>query len=117
MLRHRHPLHHWKPLRSMTHAGKQLRYLREVEADCEDVQRNHHIMMGMEEDPEDGAAVAASIFIAVAVYAVSDITWLHTGSKLMRSRDFLWAADFKLGYMGGRGDEAPFPYDPSNSPP
>jgi ribonuclease kappa len=26
-------------------------------------------MMGMEDDPEDGAAVAASIFIAVAVYA------------------------------------------------
>lgn len=29
------------------------------------------MMMGMEEDPEDHAAVAASVFIAVAVYAVS----------------------------------------------
>ena len=28
-------------------------------------------MMGMEEDPEDNAAVAASVFIAVAVYGVS----------------------------------------------
>jgi hypothetical protein len=27
--------------------------------------------MGMEDDPEDSAAVAASIFIAVAIYAVS----------------------------------------------
>ncbi|OQU96489.1 hypothetical protein CLAIMM_02565 [Cladophialophora immunda] len=35
------------------------------------IQRDHHMMMGMEEDPEDGGAVAASIFIAVAVYAVS----------------------------------------------
>ncbi|KIW79070.1 hypothetical protein Z517_08910 [Fonsecaea pedrosoi CBS 271.37] len=33
--------------------------------------RDHHMMMGLEEDPEDGGAVAASIFIAVAVYAVS----------------------------------------------
>ena len=29
------------------------------------------MMMGMEEDPEDHAAVASSIFIAVIVYAVS----------------------------------------------
>lgn len=28
------------------------------------------MMMGLEEDPEDHAAVASSIFIAVAVYAV-----------------------------------------------
>jgi len=34
--------------------------------------RNHHVVMGMEEDPDEGtnAAVASSIFIAVAVYAV-----------------------------------------------
>lgn len=31
------------------------------------------MMMGLEEDPENGAAVAASIFIAVAVYAVSGL--------------------------------------------
>ena len=29
------------------------------------------MVMGMEEDPEDNAAVAASVFIAVVVYAVS----------------------------------------------
>ena len=34
------------------------------------VQRNHHVVMGMEEDPEDHKAVAASIFLAVAVYGV-----------------------------------------------
>ena len=32
--------------------------------------RNHHMVMGSDEDPENGGAVAASIFIAVAVYAV-----------------------------------------------
>ncbi|KIV88131.1 hypothetical protein B0A52_05249 [Exophiala mesophila] len=31
--------------------------------------RDHHMMMGLEEDPEDGKAVAGSIFVAVAVYA------------------------------------------------
>ena len=31
--------------------------------------------MGMEEDPEDHKAVAASIFIAVAVYGVRYICW------------------------------------------
>ena len=35
------------------------------------LQRNHHSMVGSEEDPENGPAVATSIFIAVAVYAVS----------------------------------------------
>ncbi|KIW25110.1 uncharacterized protein PV07_10775 [Cladophialophora immunda] len=44
--------------------------------------RDHHMMMGMEEDPEDGGAVAASIFIAVAVYAGFLVfcgfqAWLH----------------------------------------
>jgi len=44
--------------------------------------RNHHIMMGMEEDPEDSAAVAASIFVAVAIYAGFLVfcgfqAWLH----------------------------------------
>jgi len=32
--------------------------------------RNHHTVMGSTDDPEDGGAVAVSIFIAVAVYAV-----------------------------------------------
>lgn len=33
--------------------------------------RNHHMVMGLEEDdPEDNKAVAASVFIAVAVYGV-----------------------------------------------
>lgn len=35
------------------------------------VQSNHHMMMGLEEDPEDSGAVAAAIFIAVGVYGVS----------------------------------------------
>lgn len=30
----------------------------------------HHSMMGSTEDPKDGAAVAATVFSAVAVYAV-----------------------------------------------
>lgn len=32
---------------------------------------NHHSMMGSTEDPKDGAAVAATVFSAVIVYAVS----------------------------------------------
>jgi hypothetical protein len=45
-------------------------------------------MMGMEEDPEDNAAVAASVFIAVAVYAVSQLfspnflAWTLTGDRV-----------------------------------
>jgi len=44
--------------------------------------RNHHMVMGMEEDPEDNAAVAASVFIAVVVYAGFLVfcgfqAWLH----------------------------------------
>jgi len=44
--------------------------------------RNHHMMMGLEEDPEDHAAVASAIFIAVAVYAAFLVfcgfqAWLH----------------------------------------
>jgi ribonuclease kappa len=31
---------------------------------------NHHSMMGSTEDPPDGAAVAATVFSAVVVYAV-----------------------------------------------
>jgi hypothetical protein len=31
---------------------------------------NHHSMMGSVDDPEDGAAVAATVFSAVIVYAV-----------------------------------------------
>jgi hypothetical protein len=33
-------------------------------------QRDHHMMMGMVEDPEDHKAVASAVFISVAVYAV-----------------------------------------------
>lgn len=32
---------------------------------------NNHIVMGAEEDPEDGGKVAAAVFGAVAVYGVS----------------------------------------------
>ncbi|EXJ78688.1 hypothetical protein A1O1_09090 [Capronia coronata CBS 617.96] len=43
---------------------------------------DHHMMMGLEDDPQDGRAVAASIFIAVAVYAGFLVfcgfqAWLH----------------------------------------
>ncbi|EPE29184.1 hypothetical protein GLAREA_00344 [Glarea lozoyensis ATCC 20868] len=31
---------------------------------------NHHSMMGSTEDPEDGKAVAGTVFSAVVVYAV-----------------------------------------------
>ncbi|CAD0042544.1 unnamed protein product [Aureobasidium pullulans] len=31
---------------------------------------NNHSLMGSEEDPEDGAAVAASVFGAVAIYGL-----------------------------------------------
>jgi hypothetical protein len=31
----------------------------------------HHELVGSEEDPEDGPAVAATIFIAVIIYLVS----------------------------------------------
>lgn len=32
--------------------------------------RNHHMVMGLDEDAEDHKAVASSIFITVAIYAV-----------------------------------------------
>jgi hypothetical protein len=34
-------------------------------------QTNNHTMMGSTEDPKDGSAVAATVFVAVAVYGVS----------------------------------------------
>lgn len=33
-------------------------------------QSNNHTMMGSTEDPKDGSAVAATVFLAVAVYGV-----------------------------------------------
>lgn len=39
--------------------------------DCA-AQSNHHSMTGSTEDPDDPAAVAVSIFMAVIVYAVCD---------------------------------------------
>lgn len=41
-------------------------------------------MMGSTKDPEDGGAVSASIFIAVAVYAVSAI-------KVVRNKELIGA--------------------------
>lgn len=43
---------------------------------------NNHIMMGSKKDPEDGGAVAAAVFGAVAVYAgflvfCASQAWLH----------------------------------------
>ncbi|CAD0041389.1 unnamed protein product [Aureobasidium pullulans] len=35
---------------------------------CVVISTNNHSLMGSEEDPEDGAAVAASVFGAVAIY-------------------------------------------------
>ncbi|KAJ5495451.1 hypothetical protein N7539_000567 [Penicillium diatomitis] len=36
---------------------------------------NNHTVMGSEEDPEDGPAVAASLYTAVVVYAVRHLTF------------------------------------------
>lgn len=54
-------------------------------------QRNHHSVMGMESNPTDHKAVAASIFITVAIYGVSftaifgNSADLHAGvSRLLR---------------------------------
>jgi ribonuclease kappa len=38
---------------------------------------NHHSMMGSTNDPQDGAAVAATVFSAVIVYAVSSPIMSH----------------------------------------
>ncbi|KAF7719547.1 Uncharacterized protein PECH_005536 [Penicillium ucsense] len=43
---------------------------------------NNHTVMGSEEDPEDGPAVAASLYTAVVVYAAFFVfcgfqAWLH----------------------------------------
>jgi hypothetical protein len=40
------------------------------------MQRNHHSVMGMESNPTDHKAVAASIFITVAIYGVSSLAAL-----------------------------------------
>ncbi|KIW96456.1 uncharacterized protein Z519_03525 [Cladophialophora bantiana CBS 173.52] len=58
--------------------------------------RDHHSMMGLEGDPEDGGAVAGSIFIAVAVYA---------------ARHSWYSVDFKLGCMFERVGGALYHYD------
>lgn len=66
--------------------------------------------MGMVEDPEDNAAVAASVFIAVAVYAVSkdDGENIRSNTVLTMRRVSLYFADFRLGYMFGRVSEGLF---------
>ena len=40
------------------------------------VQSNHHSMTGSTEDPDDPAAVAVSIFMAVVVYAVGCLAFI-----------------------------------------
>lgn len=58
-------------------------------------------MMGLEEDPEDHKAVAASIFIAVAVYGVRSfppLLWL----MLTLSRASYWSAAHKHIFMYGQ---------------
>lgn len=46
---------------------------------------NHHSMTGSTADPQDGAAVAATVFSAVAVYAVSHSTFIIALSFLTPS--------------------------------
>ena len=65
------------------------------------------MMMGLEEDPEDHAAVASSIFIAVAVYAVCATLTVHL-QDLTSRRHSLSFADSKHGCMFERVDEGRF---------
>lgn len=57
-------------------------------------QTDHHSMMGSTKSPEDGGAVAASIFVAVAVYAVSE-PMLFGRCVLISVRAFWCSAAFK----------------------
>jgi hypothetical protein len=41
---------------------------------------NHHSMMGSKDDPDDGAAVAVTVFSAVIVYAVRPPSLSHPGA-------------------------------------
>jgi hypothetical protein len=54
-----------------------------IAADCLK-QREHHVVMGKVGDPTDGAAVAFSIFIAVAVYGVGHCQNFASIHKLTR---------------------------------
>lgn len=68
------------------------------------------MMMGLEEDPENGGAVAASIFIAVAVYAVS--TPRAEGDLESHChRACLYSAVSKHGSTSGRVAEGQSLYD------
>lgn len=71
------------------------------------------MVMGMEEDPEDHAAVAASVFIAVAVYAVSKNNGKEAplNSMLTMRRVSLYFADFRHGCMFGQVSEGLYLYD------
>lgn len=67
MFRHRHPVGIGQSLRGKAPTGNSPQ--REMKhATYFVIQRNHHTVMGNEDDPKDHAAVASSIFIAVAVY-------------------------------------------------
>ncbi len=63
------------------------------------------MMMGMDEDPEDHAAVASSIFIAVAVYAVR-LLLKNGGFDIDPGRRFSHFADSRPSCMSGPVEEA-----------
>lgn len=67
-------------------------------------------MMGLEEDPEDHKAVAASIFIAVAVYGVWPAPELFN-LLLIRSRAFWYSAVHRHIFTYGQVVEGLSPCD------
>jgi hypothetical protein len=58
-------------------------------------------MMGSTKSPEDGGAVAASIFVVVAVYAVST-SGLFERHRLIKIRDFWCSAASKRYYISDK---------------
>lgn len=72
--------------------------------------KNHHSVMGSEDDPEDGSAVAGAVFGAVGIYGVSfDFPKRpFVGAKSNQSqRSSLYSAAVRHSYIKERGDEAP----------
>ena len=64
---------------------------------------NHHMMMGLEDDPTDNVAVAHTVFITVAVYGVRERSGCKVDANIVRYSSY--SADHKHGYINGRVGE------------
>jgi hypothetical protein len=71
------------------------------------VQSGNHTMMGSEDDPKDGGAVAGAVFGAVFIYMVRSSRRAHSCDKRLHYvRDSSSSADSKPCYIIERAAEA-----------